>query len=266
MGQNIIEIVAINFGTVMALMFLVWLLSIQCRDASLVDLAWGAGFAIISWMTVLQITSVGPRGLLLLTLATVWGLRLSVYLVYRNWGHQEDYRYRVMREARGENFWWISLVTVFMLQGVLVWFISWPLQFGISTRTGVIGPVDLAGLGLWIVGFTFETLGDFQLARFKARPENKGRVLTTGLWRYTRHPNYFGDFCVWWGFYLIAAAGGAWWTIGSPLLMSVFLMFVSGVKLLESSIVDRRPEYAQYINRTNAFFPGPPRSKGSSVG
>jgi steroid 5-alpha reductase family enzyme len=224
---------------------LTWLVSIARRDASLFDPFWGTGFVVVAWLACVLNRPVEPRAMLLAVLTTLWGLRLSLFLLWRNWGHGEDRRYRAMRDHWGPRFWWVSYVTVFLLQGVILWF-----------------GLDIAGLGLWTVGVLFESLGDWQLARFKADPANAGRVMDRGLWRYTRHPNYFGDFCVWWGLYLIAAAGGAWWTVGSPLLMSLFLMRVSGVTLLEQTIVDRRPDYAAYQRRTNAFFPGLP--KGSA--
>jgi steroid 5-alpha reductase family enzyme len=166
-----------------------------------------------------------------------------------------------MRENHGPQFWWVSLFTVFLLQAVILWFVSMPLQVAaVKGASHSLGGLDAAGIVAWCLGFVFESIGDWQLARFKADPASAGKVLDRGLWRYTRHPNYFGDFCVWWGLYAIAAAGGAWWTIGSPLVMSFLLLKVSGVSLLESTIVDRRPEYAEYQARTNAFFPGPPRT------
>jgi steroid 5-alpha reductase family enzyme len=156
----------------------------------------------------------------------------------------------------------VSLFTVFLLQGAFLWLISLPLQ--VAAVTGAAAPLgwlDAIGAALWLTGFVFESVGDWQLARFRSHPGSAGRVLDSGLWRYTRHPNYFGDFCVWWGLYLIAAAGGAGWTIASPLVMSVLLMRISGVTLLEATMNERRPEYAAYQRRTNAFFPGPPRTE-----
>jgi steroid 5-alpha reductase family enzyme len=147
---------------------------------------------------------------------------------------------------------------VFVLQAVLAWIISLPL-FGAAMGSGALGPLDVLGAALWLVGLVFEAGGDWQLSRFKADPANRGKVMDRGLWRWTRHPNYFGDFCVWWGFYAIALSAGAWWSVLGPLLMSVLLMRVSGVTLLEQDIGERRPAYADYIRSTNAFFPGPSR-------
>jgi len=204
------------------------------------------------------------RSWLLATLTTIWGIRLSLYLFWRNWGHDEDRRYRAMREYHGPRFWWVSLLTVFLLQGVILWTVSMPIQVAmVAAEANPLGWLDLAGLALWSLGFFFEAVGDLQMARFQADPQNAGKVMDRGLWQLTRHPNYFGDFCVWWGLYLIAASAGATWTIFSPLLMSFLLLKVSGVTLSEKTITDRRPDYAAYQARTSAFFPWPP---GNSCG
>jgi steroid 5-alpha reductase family enzyme len=239
------------------LMVTVWIISVILNDASIVDLIWGLGFVIVAWVVLATTEGTGPRGWLLVGLTTVWGLRLSVHLAVRNLGHGEDFRYQKMRAKSPDDFWWKSLFSVFLLQGVLMWIVSLPVQIGQRPPGRPLGLLDLAGVMVWVIGFYFETVGDHQLGRFKADPANRGRVLDTGLWRYTRHPNYFGDFMVWWGLYLIAAAAGAWWTALGPIVMSILLMRVSGVGLLESTIGDRRPGYDDYIRRTNAFFPGP---------
>jgi steroid 5-alpha reductase family enzyme len=239
---------------------LLWCLSLARRDASIIDPFWGAGFVLTVWFAVGWNWPVSQRGLLLAWLTTIWGIRLSGFLLWRNWGTGEDRRYVAMRQRHGPHFWWISLFTVFLLQGVILWFVALPIQ--VSTAMLALDPLgwlDATGASIWCVGMFFEAVGDYQLARFKTDGKNSGRVMDRGLWRYTRHPNYFGDFCVWWGIYLIAAAGGAWWTIASPLLMSLLLMRVSGVTLLESTIVERRPEYAAYQARTSSFFPRPPK-------
>jgi steroid 5-alpha reductase family enzyme len=163
-----------------------------------------------------------------------------------------------MRERHGRRFPLVSLVTVFGLQGLLMWAVSLPVQAG-QLGTAPIGWLDAVGVAIWGVGLFFETVGDFQLARFKADPANRGKVMDGGLWRYTRHPNYFGDFMVWWGIYLVAVAGGAWWTVVGPLVMTALLVRYSGAGLLEKTITRRRPEYAEYIRRTSGFFPLPPR-------
>jgi steroid 5-alpha reductase family enzyme len=167
-----------------------------------------------------------------------------------------------MRRHWGDRFWIISLVTVFLLQGVLMWTVSLPVQMGqVPDSPDSLGIVELIGVLVYAVGLYFEAVGDYQLARFKADPANRGGVMDSGLWRYTRHPNYFGDFCVWWGLFIVAAATGVGvWSIIGPIVMTVFLMRVSGVTMLERTITKRRPGYEEYIARTNTFFPGPPRA------
>lgn len=248
---------------ILTAMLALWIVALVRRDASLADPFWGLGFLLVAWIAGWQNTPLQQRTLLMAILVTLWGLRLMLFLAWRNVGQGEDPRYVAMREHHGARFWWVSLFTVFLLQGLLMWLISLPVQAASTIRPAPrLGWLDGLGVAIWIVGFFFESVGDWQLARFKANPQSAGQIMDRGLWRYTRHPNYFGDFCIWWGIYLIATAGGAAWTIGSPLLMSLLLMRVSGVTLLESTITDRRPGYAAYRARTNAFFPGPPKSLG----
>lgn len=243
-----------------ALMGGTWLVSLWLRDASIADIVWGLGFLAVAWMSLALAASASPRGWLLATLTTVWGLRLAGYLLRRKWGKGEDPRYAALRQRTGAAFGRKSLWLVFGLQGLLIWIVSLPVQRAIP-RGGALGVLDAAGVLVWLAGFFFESVGDWQLARFKARPEHAGRVCDRGLWRYTRHPNYFGDFLVWWGLWLIAFAGGAGlWTVISPLLMSWLLIRVSGVALLEASLSQRSEEYRRYMRRTSAFFPWPPRN------
>lgn len=251
---------ALNLTWLLLALTALWLYSIRLRNVSIVDAFWGAGFALVAWVSTVLNSPAPPRVMLLTALTTLWGARLAIYLLWRNWGVGEDRRYAAIRARVGKSFWWSSLFSVFLLQGALLWFISLPLQAAASASDrSPFAALDYAGLALWALGMFFETIGDTQLARFRADPRNAGRVMNRGLWRYTRHPNYFGDFCVWWGLYLIAASGGAAWTIASPLLMTFLLLRVSGVSLLERTIQARRPEYAVYQRATNAFFPGPPR-------
>jgi steroid 5-alpha reductase family enzyme len=242
-------------------MLSLWIASLRLRDASIVDVYWGPGFAAIA--TVAFVVSGGdhPRRWLVLVLAAIWGLRLGAYLLWRNVGKGEDYRYQAMRRHHGDRFAWVSAFTVFGLQGVLQWIVALPLQLTqAAPGAEVLGWLDAAGVTLFGVGMFFEGVGDAQLARFKADPENRGRVMDRGLWRYTRHPNYFGDFCVWWGIGVISLAGPyGWVSLVGPALMSFLLLRVSGVAMLERTIGERRPGYAEYARRTNAFFPGPPR-------
>jgi steroid 5-alpha reductase family enzyme len=254
-----IAILIINLALIAGLMTALWLISVRIRNASIVDVFWGLGFVLVSWTTVLLTDANAMRRWVIVATATLWGTRLAAYLAWRNLGKPEDYRYAAMRDRYGDRFIWVSALLVFGLQGLLMWIVSWPLQFG-QQSTAALNWLDVLGVVLWTVGWLFETVGDWQLARFKRQTQHAGQVMDRGLWRYTRHPNYFGDFLVWWGFYLMAVASHEpWWTIVSPLVMSVLLMRVSGVTLLERNLQTRRPQYADYMRRTSAFFPWPPR-------
>jgi steroid 5-alpha reductase family enzyme len=237
---------------------LTWLLSLYLRNVAIVDSLWSLMFMLAAYAYALGAPERSARAALVLSLISLWALRLSCYITWRNWGHGEDRRYQTIRARNEPHFALKSVYLVFMLQSVLAWIISLPL-LGAILSSGRLGWLDYAGVALWLLGFVFEAGGDWQLARFKARPGNQGQVMDRGFWRLTRHPNYFGDFCICWGLYLIALSAGAWWSVPGPLLMSVLLIRVSGVALLEKDIRERRPQYAEYIRRTNAFFPGPPR-------
>ena len=245
------------------LMLGTWLVSLPLKNASIVDPIWPLGFVIVGWVAAIVGQGDPVRVGLLVGMVSIWGLRLSSYLFRRNIGHGEDFRYQSMRKRIGPRFGLVSLVTVFALQGTLMFIVSLPLQFG----TGIEGEGSAAllltvlGLLVWVVGFVFESVGDAQLRAFKADPASAGQVMDRGLWRYTRHPNYFGDACVWFGIFLVAAAAGGWaWAgIVSPVVMTYFLRYVSGVAMLERSLVKRRPAYAEYMRTTSAFFPRPPR-------
>jgi steroid 5-alpha reductase family enzyme len=237
-----------------------WLASLALRNASIVDVFWGLGFALIAAVGLAHAGSdAAPRQWLVAAVVGVWGLRLAGYLGWRNAGRGEDPRYAAMRRHWGARFSWVSLFTVFGLQGVLMWIVSLPVQVVMRAPGGPLGALDALGVAVCAIGIGFEAIGDWQLARFKADPANAGRVMDRGLWRYTRHPN-FGDACVWWGLFAIAVGTplGPWSIVG-PALMTFLLLRVSGVALLERSIGRRRPEYARYAERTSAFFPRPPR-------
>jgi steroid 5-alpha reductase family enzyme len=237
---------------------LTWVVSVRRRNVTIVDTLWPLLFVLAALAYVAAVPTGSARATLLVVLVSLWGTRLALYLAWRNRGHEEDRRYRDIRRRNEPNFALKSLWLIFGFQAVLAWVISLPLAGGIGSDAP-LGPLDWAGVALWTVGMVFEAGGDWQLARFKADPANAGRVMDRGLWRYTRHPNYFGDFCVWWGFFLVALSGGAWWSIAGPLIMSFLLLRFSGVTLLEKDIGERRPAYADYVRRTNAFFPGPRR-------
>lgn len=236
-----------------------WLISLLRNDVSIVDSLWSMMFLLVALVYSGISDSSGPREVLILVLVSIWALRLSAYITWRNHGHPEDFRYQEIRANNEPGFRYKSLYIVFVLQAVLAWVISLPLAGAIAGQSA-IGFLDYTGIALFLTGLFFEAVGDLQLSRFRKDPDNAGKVLDKGLWRYTRHPNYFGNFTIWWGFYLIALSAGAWWTIISPLLMTFLLLKVSGVALLEKDISGRRPHYRQYIRSTNAFFPGFPRN------
>ena len=235
-----------------------WGLSLVRDDVSIVDSLWPMFFLVAAAVFAAGAWPLSAKGWLVLGLVAAWALRLSAYITARNHGKPEDYRYRRIRENNEPGFHYKSLWIVFGLQGVLAWIVALPLLPAITADAGLTA-VDAAAVLLWATGFVFEAGGDWQLARFRRDPANRGKVLDTGLWRYTRHPNYFGDFCIWWAFWLFALAAGGWWSVVSPLVMSFLLLKVSGVAMLESTIGERRPGYADYVRRTNAFFPGPRR-------
>jgi steroid 5-alpha reductase family enzyme len=247
----------LGLATIGVLALLTWVASLVRHDASLVDRLWSV-FIASAGLTYGAALPPTPRSIVMLALAVVWAARLSVYITWRNWGHGEDRRYQEIRARNEPGFAWKSLVYVFALQAVLAWVVSAPLLAG-AASCAPFGPVDALGALLAAFGIVFEAVGDWQMARFKAQPANRGRVMDQGLWRYTRHPNYFGECCVWWGLFVMALAGGGLWSVVSPLLMTVLLLKVSGVSLLEKDIVERRPAYRDYVARTNAFVPGPRR-------
>lgn len=239
----------------------VWLLSIWLKDAGIADIFWGLGFIIANIVYFSQSEIFHYRKLLMLALVSIWGLRLATHIYLRSRGKAEDYRYRAWRKENGTSWWWWSYFKVFMLQGCLLWLISLPclaVQYSPHQPT-LPNMVDILGLLAWGIGFFFESVADWQLTVFKFKPQNKGKLLTSGLWQYSRHPNYFGDALQWWAFYLLALNVGAWWSIISPLLITWLLLRVSGVPMLESSLKQSRPEYRDYINRTNAFLPWLPK-------
>lgn len=235
-----------------------WFISLLRNDVSIVDSLWSLMFLVVALVYAAMSEPGGPREVLIQVLVAVWALRLSGYITWRNRGEAEDFRYQEIRANNEPGFRYKSLYIVFILQAMLAWVISLPLATAISGQAE-IGLLDYVGVAVFFVGLFFEAVGDLQLSRFRREPANKGKVLDTGLWRYSRHPNYFGNFTIWWGIYLVALSAGGWWTIVSPLLMTFLLLKVSGVALLEKDISDRRPKYEQYIRRTNAFFPGLPR-------
>jgi steroid 5-alpha reductase family enzyme len=250
-----------GLGVILTTVTLVWVLSVKLRDASIADVCWGSGFVLLAWLYCLLSPTLTARSWLVAMLITLWGGRLTLHILRRNHGNGEDPRYSAMRATHGEAFWWRSLGVVFWLQGAILWFVAIPLLVAVrAPRPGALTAVDGVGVVLFAIGFGFEVVGDYQLERFKAEPSNRGHVLDRGLWRYTRHPNYFGDVTLWWGVYAIAAATpGGWLTVLSPALMSFLLVRVSGLTLLEAGLKVSKRGYDAYITRTPAFFPWFPR-------
>jgi steroid 5-alpha reductase family enzyme len=246
--------------TIAVVMVTTWIISLIIKNASIVDIVWGAGFAVTSWVLAATVDGDSGRQTLLAVMVGLWGMRLALYLAKRNLGHGEDWRYKAMRKKKGKNFGIISLVTVFGLQGALMWTVSLPVIIGNADDSPGVGPIAVMGILLWIVGLTFEAVGDYQLAKFKKDPANATKVMDKGLWSLTRHPNYFGDALLWWGIGIVGAETGTgiFGFIG-PVVMTFFLLKISGVPMLERSLSRRREGYADYVARTSGFIPRPPK-------
>ncbi|MBC8057035.1 MAG: DUF1295 domain-containing protein [Rhizobiales bacterium] len=260
-----LQVALAGLALIAALGFSTWLASLVRRDVSLVDRVWSVFITGAAAVYFVLLPAPGARGAWMLALGAVWAIRLALYITARNWGHGEDRRYQEIRARNEPNFALKSLYLIFALQALLAWAVSAPF-FAAMAGTRPFGALDVAGLALAAFGIVFEAVGDAQMSRFKADPANKGQVMDRGVWRYTRHPNYFGETCIWWGFWLVALGGaglGGAWSIVSPIVMTFLLLKVSGVSMLEKDIGERRPAYRDYIARTNAFFPGPPRRKGA---
>ena len=258
-----------SFAYTLAVMFVIavmlWIASRIKRDVGIVDSFWSlmilaAGLCFLYFGD----TILAERSTLVLILLSIWSIRLAAHITWRNWGQPEDTRYQDIRKNNQPHFEWKSLYIVFLLQAMLATIVALPLM-SIFGSSDAMNMVDIIALTLWLIGMSFEAISDMQLARFKSSANNRGKVLNTGLWRYSRHPNYFGEFCIWWAFFLFAIASGYWWSIVSPLLMTILLLKVSGVSLLESTITERRPQYANYIRTTNAFFPWLPAESSSET-
>ena len=254
-------ILVINLAVAAMVMTGAWAIHLYLGKASVADSFWGPGFAVIAWTTWVVTSNPSLRADLVLTLVTIWALRLAWHITRRSRNKPEDPRYQKMRSKHPQTFWMRSLGTVFLLQAGLMWVVSLPVQVGIHSPTPQgLTWVDWLGLILWLVGFFFEAVGDAQLARFKADPANKGRILDTGLWAYTRHPNYFGETLMWWALFLIAAhvPSGLWTALG-PLVLTFLLLRVSGVRLTEATMGENYSQLSRYKQRVSPFFPWPPQ-------
>ena len=262
-----------NFLTLLAVFTLVWIISVWLKDASIVDVLWGPACAFPAILTYIKLSAGGDevslRAMLLAGLVTIWGLRLGLYLGQRNLGHGEDFRYQKMRANAGSDgaFAISSYYKIYLLQFAVAFFVSLPTQVGQFGQSAIfklgdnpLGPLAALGIIIFLVGILFEAVGDYQLAKFKKNPANKGRLMTQGLWAWTRHPNYFGDAAVWTGLTLIALESQfGFLTVLSPALMIFFLYAVSGKALLERSMAQKYGEYASYRERVSGFLPRPPR-------
>lgn len=260
-ADSLSQLMLYSFGAIGALMTLIWLSSLVLKDASLVDRFWGPGFTLIAAVGLLCGAGYEPRRLLLFVMS-LWGLRLGWYLTRRNWGHGEDLRYQKMRKHWGpERFWWISFFTVFVLQGAIMFVVGIPLMIGAQgLEPKRLGAFAIAGVVVWLIGLLFESVGDAQLRRFVSDPANKGKVMDRGLWRYTRHPNYFGNALIWWGIWLVVLpVQYGWIAIVGPALMTWSLMYFSGVPILERHLRRTKEGYEEYCQRTSVFFPLPPK-------
>jgi len=229
------------------------------RNNSIVDMGWGAGFVVVAFVTLLSQGAYAERNLLITLLITIWGGRLTYYIVRRNWGKPEDFRYAKWRKEWGS--WLVprAFLQVFMLQGLLMLIIGYPIIVVNSSPQPGLNFIDYLGLFIWITGFFFESVGDKQLAEFKKDPANKGHVIQSGLWKYTRHPNYFGEATMWWGIFLLTISVPLGWSaVISPLTITLMLLYVSGVPMLEKKYKDN-PEFQEYARRTNKFFPWVPK-------
>jgi steroid 5-alpha reductase family enzyme len=246
---------------IVAYVTLVWILSVFLKNASIVDIFWGLGFVLVSVFYFTSTPDFSTRKVISLILVALWGLRLSIHIFLRNMGKPEDFRYQQFRKNYGEKrYWWFSFFQVFLLQGVLMWLISAPLlAISYYSLNHPLGVLDVLGILVWIIGFTFEAGGDWQLSRFKANPANKGKLLQTGFWKYTRHPNYFGDAAVWWGFAVLSVASGSYLPVLSSVLMTLLIVKVSGVAMLERTLIHTKPGFEEYVKKTSAFIPWFPK-------
>lgn len=247
---------------IVVMMVGVWLLSIVLADVRVVAIAWGLGFVAVTWTSWAVGDGLGDRSNLIAAMVTIWGLRLAGHLYLRHRGGPDSHRNDPTPQRPGSNFTMTSLFTVFLFQGLLMFVVSLPIQLAMTPTAPAVGIIGILGVVVWGTGFFFETVGDAQLVRFRADPDNEGHVLDWGLWRYTRHPNYFGDSLVWWGIWITAAeTGDAVFGIVGPILMTVLLVRFSGVAAVEQGLRERKPAYADYAEGTAAFVPRSPRSE-----
>ncbi len=243
-----------------AYMFFWFMLSIIKKRNDVADIAWGLGFSLIAVLSFYRYDFNFDRGLLVTILVFLWAIRLSAHIYFRNKGKKEDYRYKKWREEWGRFFYVRSFLQVFLLQGFLMLTISSSIIITNIYRGGPLNWLDFLGILIWVVGFFFELIGDLQLSRFLSNPLNKGKIIKSGLWKYTRHPNYFGEVIQWWGLWIIAlSVPYGYLSIIGPLVITILILKVSGIPMLEKKMKEN-PEFQEYKKRTSAFFPLPPKN------
>ncbi|GIV33930.1 MAG: hypothetical protein KatS3mg031_1465 [Chitinophagales bacterium] len=243
---------------VIAYMHLLFVIALLKKDNSIVDIGWGVGFILIAFTVLILSKNFSNESILVVVLTLLWGLRLAVYIFLRNYKRGEDYRYRQWREEWGKNVIWRSYLQIFVLQGFIMWLVALPLMNTIPSGS-ILGVAEWIGCAFWITGFLFESVGDMQMHFFKKKPENRGKIMRQGLWRFSRHPNYFGESLLWWGIFIISVNNPLpIVSIVSPILLTYLLLRVSGVALLEKKYIDD-PEYQDYRKKTRAFVPWLPR-------
>lgn len=256
-------LLALNFGVAIASVLMLWLISIKIRDVSIIDMFFAVILMAMTTAAYLFGNGSHSRKLLMLFLVGIWALRITAYLIQRNWGHGEDVRYTKMRSwvKDDRSFVWFSLRKVFLLQGVVLWFCSFPVQMAmVYPQPAELGWAAIAGTMLWVIGFLFETVSDQQLKRFRADKSKQGTVLRSGLWKYSRHPNYFGELCVWWGIFLVACDNPiGLLTIVGPLVYSYLVINITGQRTLDKKLTKEKPGYQEYMDTTSGLIPMPPR-------
>jgi steroid 5-alpha reductase family enzyme len=261
--EIIIRTLSINLASVIILLLCGWIYSLIKKNVTIADSLWGLGFMIIAWRTFYVTDGYIGRKIMILTLVSIWGLRLFLYITKRGIGKGEDPRYGEWRKQYGRNFWLVSLFKVFLVQALFMWMISLSLQFGqIASSPDYLTFLDFTGMAIWIIGFLCESFADLQLSRFLADPKNKGRIMNQKLWKYSRHPNYFGESTMWWGIYIIACStSGGVFTFISPVLITYTLLRLTGVTLMEKTRFGDNPEYKEYVRRTSSFIPWFPKKQ-----
>lgn len=264
--MNILIALGLNFALLVAIMLILWLISVRIRDVSFIDAFWAYGMAIMASASFMQSENPGSLAYIIWALTALWGIRLGTHLFLRWRKEGVDPRYRKIMgkaiEKQGMSFAKAALLKAWVMQIPLLFIVCLPAQLGILLAgADTLGPVAIVGTAIAVIGIAFETIGDMQLKAFRSNPDSKGKVLDSGLWKYTRHPNYFGDFCAWWGIWLVASQTGwpVWVAVVGPLFLSFTLMKWSGAPLLEKSLKQNRPDYVDYIERTSGFFPMPPK-------